>query len=71
GLVGALDKSNRKLRPKRGDSPAPRLPGRRIAKAVRLEIVPGVIQKSLRALIVYIETPKARPSEQWRDPSIE
>jgi hypothetical protein len=56
GLVGALDESNRKLRPERGYSPAPRLTGRGIPKAVRLEIVPGVVQISLRALIVDIQT---------------
>ena len=57
GLVGALDESDRKLRPERGYSPAPRLSGRGIPKAVRLEIIPGVVQISLRALIVEIETP--------------
>ncbi len=56
-LVGALDESDRELRPERGHSPAPCLTGCGIPKAERLEIVPWVVQKSLRALIVDIETP--------------
>ncbi|MEO6111715.1 MAG: hypothetical protein ABIQ24_07790 [Nitrospiraceae bacterium] len=71
GLVGALDESDRELRPERHDSTGPSLDGGGIPKAKRLEIVPGVVQKSLRALIVEIETPWAGQLEQWRDPSIE
>jgi hypothetical protein len=60
GLVGALDESDRELRPERGHSPAPRLSGRGIPKTKRLKIIPRVVQKPLRALIVDIETPWAR-----------
>lgn len=58
-LVGTLDKSDREPRPERHDSTGPSLAGRGIPKAKRLEIVPGVVQKSLRALIVEIEAPYA------------
>ena len=70
-LVGTLDKSDRELRPERGQSPAPCLTARGIPKAVRFEIVPGGVDKSQRALIVDIKIPCAAQTEQWRDPSIE
>ena len=41
----------------RGHSAAPCLTGRRIPKAKRFEIIPRVVQKSLRALIVEIRLP--------------
>ena len=70
-LVGALDKSNRELRPKRSHSPAPCLAGRGIPKAERLEIISWVVEKSLCSLIVDIETPLAWRPEQWRNPTVE
>jgi hypothetical protein len=36
-----------------------------------LKIIAWVVQKSLRALIIDIETAYARQLEQWRDPTIE
>lgn len=55
-LIRALDQPNRKLRPERGHGPTPCLPCCGIPKAERLEIVSWVVQKSLRALIIEIET---------------
>src|SRR5262245_39758941 len=70
-LVDALDQSNRKLRAQRSHSPTPGLTGCGIPKAIRLKVVPRIIEKSLRTLIVEIETSWSRQREQWCNSSIE
>jgi hypothetical protein len=70
-LVPALDEPDRELRSECAHSPAPSLTGRGVPKTEGLKIIPGIVEKSLCALIVEIEVSRAGQIEQRRNPSVE
>ena len=70
-LVCPLDEADGELRAERHDRTAPGLPCGRISKIVGLKIIAGIVQESLRALIVEVEASRAGQAEQRRDASVE
>ena len=54
GLVGPLDEPDGELGPQGHDRAAPSLPGRGITEAVRLKVISGIDEETLRSLIINI-----------------
>lgn len=54
GLVGPLDEPDGELGPQGHDRAAPSLSGRGITEAVRLKVISGIDEETLRSLIINI-----------------
>lgn len=68
-LIGALNEPDRQLWTERHHGPAPRLTRCRIGEIIRLEIVPKIVDVTLRPLIVHVQIAGTDKTKEWRDTS--